>query len=323
MALIPKDLMEQLKASGVKFDENGNIIEDPDEKFIVDPEDDEDDDDLDDQDDDLDEDDDDEGDDEDDDEDADDDEEEDEEPVRKKTTRSRKKKEQDESNEDDEKPLLTPRTPQQEKETDDDIAEIRKNINKLLAKSELAKDEDEDDEEESDDLKLRNSLRTEIADVQRMKLQFFADNLKSRVNAMNLGADFKTIIESTQWEEYLQVKAYGKRIGDLYRDSIKAHDAEVAAFFFDDFASRYLAPKKKAKEEVPPVKQKNLDDLAVPDRTKANKAPSKRSKYDFEENDYSKMLDKAERGVISRKEFVEFDDKFHTALEKGRVKPSR
>lgn len=322
---IPKDVMEQLIQAGVKFDEDGNIIDD-DNEFIAlsddndDVDDDEDLNQTDDQDDEdvSFEDDEDDGESGEDDQDEDDDEED--EPVHPK---KRKKVSKDSDEDTSEKPLLTPRevTPPKTEDTNPDLTELKKNIQALLEQYQNNSNNTNDDVDVNDDISATLAeLRREAQEFRQLRAQTFADNVKKRVNENDYGADFSTIVQSKQWDEYLSSRAYGKKIADLYKQSILEHDADAVIFFFDDFASKYL--KSSAKEEQS-VKQDDLDDLAVPDKTKANKAPKKRSKYDFEEEDYIRKLDEAERGRISREEFLAFEKKFELALSKGRVKPSR
>ena len=320
---VPSDVRRTLEAAGVKFDENGNVIEDENEKFISVEDEDEDedleeiedgegdDDDTDNSDDDADS--------EDDDEDDGEDEEEEDEEVEDEP-KPKKRKPKAKKDEDDDLPKLTPKQIKEQKESGDEaILEIRKNLNKLLEKGENLKNKEPAIEEDADT--VLSELKREAEEYRRLRFQAFADNVKTRVNQSNYGARFDDIINSTQWEEFLNKKAYGSKIGDLYRTAIQSQDADSVVFFFDDFSSKYLTKSPKEKESV--TKQDDLDDLAVPDKTKTSGNPKKRKKWDFEEADYSTKLAEAERGIITREQFVKFSDAFESALSKGRVKPSR
>ena len=322
---VPKDVRKTLEEAGVKFDDQGNIIEDLNETFMELGEgNEEDDDDLDDQDDDLEEDegddDDDESDDTDEDSDeGDDDSDEEEEPEPKKR-KKKTKKDKTEDTDDDGLPKLTPKQLQKQKSDDDDsMSEIRRNLKAILEKGNDLKSDDQDDDDTQSALQ---DLRKEAEEFRKLRFQTFANNIRDRVKQSNYGVPFDDIINSTQWEEFLNKKAYGSRIGDLYRSAIQSQDSDSVLFFFDDFASKYLQRASKKEESV--NKQKDdLDDLSVPDKTKTSGSPKKRRQYDYEEADYITKLDEAERGIITREDFVKFSDSFESALSKGRVKPSR
>lgn len=335
MAIIPNDVREALEAAGVKFDENGNIIEDDKETFITDDEEDQEDEDQEiDQDDedqtDEDEDDDDQDDDQDDDseddEDESDDEDEDEDDEEETPPLRKKKKSKTKAQEDEDDGIrLTPRQVEQKKQEEElTIESIRSNMQALLEKynnnnSETNTQRETDNIDEHDS--VIQELRKEVEDFRRLKYASFADTVKQKVSNKNLGVSFNDIIGSQQWDEFMASTAYGRKIGDMYRQAVAGQDTDAVLFFFDDFASRYLKPVNR-KEDKSVTKQDDLDDLAVPDKTKTSKTP-RRKKYDFEEDDYAVKLDEAERGAISREEFVKFNDAFEAALSKGRVKPSR
>lgn len=334
MAIIPNDVREALEAAGVKFDENGNIIEDDKETFITDDEEDQEDEDQEiDQDDedqtDEDEDDDDQDDDQDDDseddEDESDDEDEDEDDEEETPPLRKKKKSKTKAQEDEDDGIrLTPRQVEQKKQEEElTIESIRSNMQALLEK--YNNNSEPNTQRETDDIDEHDSviqeLRKEVEDFRRLKYASFADTVKQKVSNKNLGVSFNDIIGSQQWDEFMASTAYGRKIGDMYRQAVAGQDTDAVLFFFDDFASRYLKPVNR-KEDKSVTKQDDLDDLAVPDKTKTSKTP-RRKKYDFEEDDYAVKLDEAERGAISREEFVKFNDAFEAALSKGRVKPSR
>lgn len=331
MAIIPNDVREALEAAGVKFDENGNIIEDDKETFITDNEDDQVDEDQDiDQDDedqeaeddddqDIDQDDDSEND-EDESDDEDEDDEEETPPLRKKK-KSKTKAEEDEGD----GIKLTPRQVEQKKQEEElTIESIRSNMQALLEKYNNNAEADtqvKPDAVVDDHDSVIQELRKEVEDFRRLKYASFADTVKQKVANKNFGVSFNDIIGSQQWDEFLASSAYGRKISEMYREAVSSQDTDAVLFFFDDFASRYLKPVNR-KEDKSVTKQDDLDDLAVPDKTKTSKTP-RRKKYDFEEDDYAVKLDEAERGAISREEFVKFNDAFEAALSKGRVKPSR
>lgn len=337
---VPRDVREALEKAGVKFDNQGNIIEDDNETFIEIENEDDDEEDVEDEEvlDDDQEEEEDEGDDddesdytdddsednEDDDEDEDEDDEEVEEQPKSKKRKPKTKKDKVDESDDDELPKLTPKQlKKQEEDGDEAISEIRKNLKALLEKGRDIKSDNTDNDNDEIDARIALAeLRREAEEFRKLRFQAFADNVKTRVNQSNYGAQFEDIINSTQWEEFLNKKAYGSRIGDLYRTAIQSQDANSVLFFFDDFASKYLQKPTKKKESVNKQKE-DLDDLAVPDKTKTSGSPKKRKKWDFEEDDYITKLDEAERGIITREEFIKFSDAFESALSKGRVKPSR
>lgn len=318
MARIPRDVREQLEAAGVKFDDEGNIIEDETESFIEDDEED----DIEDEDDEIENDEDDESEVEEEDEDEvddDDEEEEEEEPQ----PRKKKKKPSAKAEETEDAPKLTPRqVVEKQKEDDLTIEAIRDNVKSLLEKYNFSPtDDDVVEDEGTEESVVLAELRKEVSDFRKMRYASFADTVKQKVSDKALGASFQDIINSSQWDEFLNTSAYGRKIGQMYQEAVRSQDTDAVLFFFDDFASRYLKRPVEVKEEKS-VKQNDLDDLAVPDKTKTSTTP-RRKKYDFEEDDYAIKLDEAERGVITREQFVKFNDAFESALSKGRVKPSR
>lgn len=323
---IPADVRKQLEESGFSFDSDGQIVEEnftdnfgevPEDDIddIDDDQDDQDDEDH--QDDDKDDQDQDQDDEDQDDDDDQDDDAEDEPPVRSKGKTLN----------------LTPRDPKGEEDDIDDGRVTSRSLKKMQADmelriSELAKGTDGDDSYE--DSASVKELKAEAEKFQRMRMQMFAKEIEQDVNSMSLGADFNDIITSNEWQDYLKSSILGTTIGTLYVDSIKENDSASVVGFFEDFTERFLPKVSSAKKVSKTVKKAvksapkpSLDDLSVPNRSKTTNTPRKRSKFDYEEDDYAKMLDDAERGKISHKEFEEFDTKFTDALSKGRVKKSR
>ena len=329
---IPADVRKQLEASGISFGDDGQIIEDsftsgfskpkkkakPIVQVEKDEDEDEDDDDTDqedsnDSDDDSLEDDTDQED-QDQDEAEDEDEDEDEAPVRKKKSIT-----------------LTPRKEDDEVKEDKVTSETLKAMQLEMIEriDALSKDnEGKPDDEESPSIK---ELRAEAQKFQKMRIQMFAKEVEQEVNSLNLGAKFKDIITSQEWRDYLNSNILGTTIGTLYVDSVKENDSESVVGFFGDFIGRFLPSVARSKKVSKTVKETlatniakskdkpSLDDLSVPNRSKTTNSPRKASKYDYKESDYDVMLNNAERGKITYKEFNEFDTKFNTALSRGRV----
>jgi len=317
---IPTDVRKQLEDSGLSFDADGQIIEDSftsgfddtkkKKKPVVEVKEDEDEDEditsseNDNQDDEDDEDENKDENDEDEDEDEDD-----EPPVRSKKTIS-----------------LTPRKKDEEDVSDDKITSKTLKVmqEEMLERiNSLAKDTEGKLDEEAPSVK---ELRAEAQKFQKMRIQLFAKEVESDVNSLDLGAKFKDIITSQEWRDYLNSNILGTTIGTLYVDSVKENDSESVVGFFEDFTARFLPSvarskkvSKTVKEAVKSTEKPSLDDLSVPNRSKTSNSPRKASKYDYKESDYGLMLDKAERGKITSKEFNEFDTKFNASLSKGRV----
>lgn len=291
--LIPRDMRLQMEEVGIKFDEDGNIIEEDviSEEDIIsdDDQNDDDDDQNDDQDD------------NDDDEDQDDDDEDDDEPLSLKLTKRHKSE-----------PV--------KKESEDIIARLSELINK--DKTELQKPELEDDPSIA-------ALKREVAEFRRMRMKDFAKTVEKDVDNLSLGASFQDIIVSEEWGSYLDSKLLGSKVGNLYAEAIRENDGNAVVSFFKDFTDRYLSEingTKKVSNSVkkaakPKSGKPNLDDLAVPNRSKSVRKP-KRSKYDFEENDYAKKLEDFERGKLTHAAFVKFENDFSKALTANRVKAS-
>lgn len=342
--VIPKDIRDALEADGVEFDEFGNPIE-KDDWFASltnleeddSQDDDQDTDDQDDQDDD-DEDrvDDDQDDDQDDDE---DDEDEDDEPEPKRVVKKTQKKTKPEPEEDDDEDApsgltLTPKVKKAVEEepkrnnSSDVLDKQQEILNRLNEISNRNRQSDQGDENEEDELAaIRKTLEDEVAHYKRLRLQDFANSVEDSVNRLSLGATFKDIIQSEEWNQYLSTKIMGAKIGDLYLEAIRSSSKDDVISIFNDFAARYVPSVSKHKNVTVKPKKKDvedtkdkLEDLVVPDRTKSNKQPPKKSRYDFVDTDYQDMLDKAERGRITVEEFAAFEDKFTKAERTGRVK---
>lgn len=313
---IPLDVQRELEDADFKFDENGEIIEGSFSENTI--PDDEDDNEADDQDDSSN---DDQDDDQDDSQDDDQDDDDDEPPVRSKSK-------------------VISLTPRQEEKDDEEVvnsASLKKMQEDMLKRiDELAKKtpgtSSTNLEEDDDDSAGVAELKVEARKFQQMRIQMFAKEVERDVNSLALGATFKDMIASEEWRQYLNSRMLGTTIGTLYVDSVKENDSDAVVGFFSDFTGRYLPSVASSKKVSKTVKEAvavatskekpSLDNLSVPDRSKAAKAPLKSSRYDYEEADYQKMLDKAERGRITFEDFTKFDTKFNASLSKGRVKKS-
>lgn len=321
MSGMPKDVKQSLIDSGVNFDEHGNMIDEPiikpedfeddqvEDQTDEDQNDDEDDDQDEDEDQDQSQDDDDDGDDEDDD---DDDEEDDPAPAKKpKLTKKAIKK------------SLTPKetTP---KIADDSSARILEKLESLQQEikpnngAPEPKPKAEATSTAADE--TIEALRKEANDFKKMRMQSLAQDLAREVDRRNAdrGVTYQEIIGSNEWVTYLSTKKFGSTLDKFYVEAIQNSDWNTMLDFFDDFSNKYLPDAEKPEEKKP---SKKLDDLAVPENSKSVKQTKRRSKYDFEADDYSKKLNEFERGKIDYAKFAEFEQKFDKALSAGRVKP--
>lgn len=319
--ILPADLLEEMLANGVKFDEDGEIIEensflsgeeatDEDEEDEAVGEEGTDDDSE-------------ESSDEDDSED--DSDEADEEPKVAKLARkvNLKKELADEEEVTEPKIKLTPKVTKQTENENSELFTLRRELAELKAL--IAKKPEEKTAENGEDLGA--SLREEAARFRQMRLRQFANNVELSVNAKFPDTTFKEIISSAEWEDYQNSRVMGSRVGDLYIATVKSEEPEDVLSFFDDFVDRYLPSKAKAKPVAAAMKKvmkketkPDLKDLAVPDNAKAAVSKSKRAGFDFTASDYQTMLDKAERGQITLEEFTKFETKFLKAEKEGRVK---
>lgn len=318
----PADVLESLKQSGVKFDEDGNIIE---EKFIDDnTEIDEDvntqeeeilEDEL--------------------DADEEDDGEEDDEEIDAEEDDGEEI--DDEEVEEEVKPKVKPKkslTPKGKKENPDqdinsELGRLRKQredqeatiarLEKLLEDSKRNLDPD-------GDIQSRSIVEEEIQKFKVFKEKQFASEVRKSVNSLQIGANFEEIINSAEWAEYMGSSVKGHKINDLYigvvQRGIENGEVEPLIEYFEDFALKYLNEDdggEKPSKSSSGTKKRKLEDLAVPEKTKASRSVKSR-KFDFKAEDFEIMLDKAQRGSITQKQFVAFEKKFETALSKGRVK---
>ena len=311
--MLPPDLLREMEESGVKFDENGEII-DPNQ-FLSDA--DEEDNSSEDENDDTDNSSDTDGD------DGSDSDEND--------SEGDESDEEDDSEENDDKKTVkvTPRfklTPRKQDNDSDDseVAELRRKLAELEAKIKAPVQSDD----EEDETALASTLRKEVSQFRKMRMKEFATTVEATIDTMYPETSFKEIISSNEWQEYQNSRVMGARVGDLYLTTIKSEDKDDVVSFFSDFVDRYLPSLSKAKpvaaamkKTLKPQKDKpNLSDMAIPEKAKASTTKSKRVGFDFTTSDYQMMLEKAERGQITLEEFTKFEDKFLKADKAGRVK---
>lgn len=352
---LPKDVYDSLVASGVKFDEQGNIIDDDffDNLDPVDTDEDEQEEVRNQQPDPVEETDDQDEDDEDEDEDEDESEQDDkseqedenpddadEEPEQKKSLEKKPAKKPADADKSEEKPFkLTPKAtakPVEDKQVDN--AEIIRLREELLALKEalvsqgkpqaqkpsvVAEDDEFDDEDLTDEQRnFIKELKKERAEFHKVRMRQLSSMLENEVNRKfkDNNLSFAEITTSQEWADYLGTMRYGSRIGDFYVNAIKSGEISEMISFFDEFKERYI-PKKEVKSQS--ANQKKLSDLAVPDNTKAKKRLKTPSKYDFEEKDFSEKLEQFQRGRISAEQFAEFERKYEAAEIAGRVRPTQ
>jgi hypothetical protein len=325
--ILPNDLLKELLDSGVKFDENGEIIDDLEGRVN----------DTAGQGDDLDEEDadesgendSDEAGDEEDTSDSDEDTDEDADTKQKVTKLARKINLKSELSDEDESDTgnvkLTPKPKIQENlDESSEIFLLRRQIAELR---DLISNKDTQNSKADQEEDIGSALREEAAKFRQMRLKQFAHNIETSVNAKYPDVSFKEIIASSEWEEYQNSRVMGRRVGDLYAIIVESEEADDVISFFDDFVGKFLPSKSKSKPIAQAmrkvVKQENkpaLKDLAVPDNAKAAVTKTARSGFDFVASDYGRQLNLAERGKISRDEFDKFETKFFRAEKEGRVK---
>lgn len=315
MSGMPSDVRKSLEESGVKFDDQGNIIEDEfldnqfseDEDELEDEEVEEDveeeieevEEDLED----------------DDDDDEDEDELEEEEPEVK--SKSKKKVKADPSGWS-----LTPKEAVPAKEEKVDISAIMQKIEDL--QSSIAQPAPSTDGQEPTPV-LDNSpesaaieeLKAEAKRFKQMSMQRLAADLEREVNRRfsDRGVKYKDIINSVEWEQFLKKSMYGQPINKFYVTAIENSDWDTMVSVFDGFKENYFPEKVEEKS----AKKKKLEDLAVPQNSKTNRKPKRRSKYDFNASDYSNKLELMTRGKVTPQEFYDFEAKFEKAEKLGRV----
>jgi hypothetical protein len=316
---LPADLLRQMEESGVKFDENGEVI-DPDN--FLDNEEDQSDDQTDDQQDNTDNEDDSQDESENDDNQSgeessdEDDLEEDDEPAPKKKAKVA-------SEEKSSRLVLTPKT-KDEPEVNTEVMDLRRELSEIKAL--LAAKKSETPKEDEGDIGA--TLRKEVDSFRRMRMDNFASTIESEVNSSFPQTSFKDIIASKEWEQYQNSRVMGARVGDMYLTTIRSEEKGDVVSFFTDFVDRYLPSLSKATPIAAAMKKAvkadpnkaKLEDLAVPDKAKAAVSKSKRTGFDFTTSDYAKALDQAERGKMSVAQFAKFEEGFFKAEREGRVK---
>lgn len=320
--ILPPDVVAELKASGVKFDDDGNIIE---EEFLTD---DNESDGA--QDDDADEDaadateaDDEDADEADDeaDEDEDDADDEDDEPVKTKAPKSSKKQH-----------LKLTRKKTESSSQNDEIEELKRQNRKLEARIDALTKSSKYDTDADDDAP-EALIQKEAMRFKHMRLQEFRRSVVKTINDLELGGTFDDIISSEEWAQYLNSKIFGVKVGDMLKSAIEETNLDDVVSVYTDFTSRYLPQMSKVKPASKQVKKllpkngnERLKDLATPERTTADRKgavqSSRKSTFLYTEADYEAMLSKAERGLISHDDFVKFETKFEAARKAGRVKLS-
>lgn len=304
--ILPQDVIDELKAAGVKFDENGNII---DEVITPDEDTQEDDQDSSEQ-----------SDSEDDDSevgettDEDEEVEEEVEPVQKKSKAIKselaekriKLTRREEPVEEDQAELLTLR--KEKKDLEDQLAA-------------LIKDSDE---------KPEDAIKKEAMKFKHLRLREFKNSVSRSVDDLDLGANFNDIISSEEWPQYLNTRMFGAKVSDMLRNAIEESNLDDVISFYTDFANRFLPTLAKTKVPSAPVKRlvkksstEDLRDLATPNKTQVDRKSSvdpSRKTYLYNETDYEVMLSKAERGQMPYDDFVKFETKFEAARKAGRIK---
>jgi hypothetical protein len=307
--ILPQDVIDELKASGVKFDEDGNIIEEQVTQEENDPETDENDDSGNDDDTEQGDADEDVGDD-----DADElsDEVDDEPPVKKvKPVEKTKLK-------------LTPRKSNADDPDKDELLKLRRDNEELQAQlAALTKD---------DASKPEDSMKTEALRFKHLRLREFKNSVSRSVDSLGLGATFNDIIASEEWPQYLNTKVFGSKVSDMLKNAIEESNLDDVISFYTDFSTRFLPSVAKTKQPSPAMRKvvknsnsEKLADLATPNKTQADRKSgmdTSRKAYLYNESDYETMLSKAERGQMPYSDFVKFETKFDAARKAGRVKPS-
>lgn len=312
MTHIPNDVRKSLENSGVKFDQDGNIIEDDffdnQENDLEDQQDDDLDDDNQQDDDDLD----DEDDQQDNDDLEDDEDQQDDDDLEDDTPKKKKKPSPSWKNN------LTPKSNISNDSTE--TSEILKRIEAIQQQiqNNTQQDDDLDDQQDDPNQKLLSKLQEEARNFEKMAMRRLASELSREVNRRfeKYGVNYNNVINSQEWDDFLNTKVYGESIGKRYQIAIKNQDIDTMVNVFDDFGDRYLKEKEKEKKE----KKKSLSDLAVPESSKAKRSVKRRAKYDFAQSDYSEKLNLMERGKITPEEFYSFEAKFEKAEREGRVK---
>lgn len=306
---LPNDILEKLKSQGIQVDENGDII-DPNDELLnqveeqneneedddseTEVEEDESEDELSDE---LEDENDDTGSEEDDDE----QEVEDVQEEVKKPKLTKKKK-----------LTRTEKEEQQESELEAFKREVTQRLDSLQPKTPSTPDLD------NSEATIEQRLLNEVKQFKKLRVEEFSRSVRNQVNSMELGASFDEIITSDQWGEYLKGSVLGANVSDLYMSAIQNADNNSVISFFKDFSSKYLGDEDEVKKSK--TTNKSLDDLTVPEKNKAQKVSKSKTKYDFEEDDYSKMLEQLSRKRITKAEFNKFDAKFNEAWKKNRVK---
>ncbi len=315
---LPNDVRKSLEESGVKFDKDGNILEEP--SFIENEEVEEESEEVEDTESEEDEveetEDTDEEESEEDEEESEDDDDEDEEEEVELTPSKSKNKLTKKSEKTKKKSSLTPK---KEKEDTSETERLRKEIEEL--KSLLTTNKTEIKKEEKSSLSAtEETLRQEVEAFKRNRMLDLANRLRSDVNRKfsNHGISYDDVINSQEWSDFQGSMKYGNPIGKYYTEAVKSGDYEAIVGFFDDFKSIYIPEEEKiTTEKVKP----SLDDLVVPEKSKSSSVKKKRAKYDFKASDYAEMLNKFERGRITQEEFFKFDEKYIKSEAEGRVKP--
>lgn len=312
MSLIPKDIMDSLVESGLKLDDDGNVINE--EEFINQDQDD----DVDDLDDDLDDNNDNEDDvtddlhDDDDylDDDDDDDDDLDDDTDDKKVIKTSKKTLTIASDDDN---------------VDEDNSEVEELKSELKQLRKLVNSNANSKGNEGEELTPEEELREEVRKFRKMRLDNFANDVTRRVNSLNLGYRFDDIIASKEWKTYQKSVILGNTVGKLYEAAIMQNDSDAVVSFFEDFSEKYLSEEKtdinakKGADKKAKSKKSNLDDLAVPEKSKPARQ-TRKSKFDFHADDYGTKLELFERGKMSTSEWQKFENDFEKSSLKGRVK---
>lgn len=126
--------------------------------------------------------------------------------------------------------------------------------------------------------------------------------------------------DNADWQTYLNQEipfSGGMKMRDALANAHKSRDLATVKSIFNEFANKHKKSDEPQNAEQSEAKKTSLADFATPDKTAVNKSVGK--KYKYRESDYQHKFKAMKEGLISKEEFIAFDNAFSEAYMKGLV----
>lgn len=144
----------------------------------------------------------------------------------------------------------------------------------------------------------------------------FIDKVRAEVPNFNEASS-----ENVKWQAFLSQNipfTGGLTMRDALTKAHESRDIQTIKSIFNQFelTNKPIEPSTKTEESKPETK-KGLEEFATPDKTAVNQKVGK--KYKFRQSDYMRKSAEMKAGLISKEEFMAFDEAFSKAESAGLV----